>query len=479
MLDEEVIVKDAKNGSERMLILNVILMVLMPAVLFGGNSDLATGLFIALGILAPLNVINYKRIWIDAPNGTIPLYFLSLLPCIISLVIAVIGIFNEVLIPSEEGAKGFFSLDISNTALIVSASESALSTLTSELVSLSAIACALSLFFITDSRYIIRRIFFFCVIGAAIIAVFGFTYNVLKMIPNFILPSFGDNAFATFTDASQWSAFAILWLAGALTIAAYSAQRYRVLTFLYSLKFISLLSALILLLSILSVGTPIERVFALLVMSISCAIICADTIPTKKNLERHWTSKYVHSKYKKLKLSIAPIIYAIISLTSICAGIIIGLNSYNNPDERMLLDKNDTSQITILERTNILEDVQPLIELRPQFGWGSGSFMNVFSFRQGADLGDTPYQSPKSDIIQKLVENGYIGFALTTITPLIFLIRWLIKRTFSKSGIILFATSILLLILAIFDNPMQSIAVLQSFWIIIIGLFKWDDCEVK
>ena len=80
MLDEEVIVKDAKNGSERMLILNVILMVLVPAVLFGGNTDLATGLFVALGILAPLNVINYKRIWIDAPNGTIPFYFLSLLP---------------------------------------------------------------------------------------------------------------------------------------------------------------------------------------------------------------------------------------------------------------------------------------------------------------------------------------------------------------------------------------------------------------
>ena len=114
MLDEEVIVKDAKNGSERLLILNVILMVLTPAVLFGGNSDLATGLFIALGILAPLNVINYKRIWIDAPNGTIPFYFLSVLPFVISMVIAIIGIFNNVLISSEVGTKGFFRLYTEN-----------------------------------------------------------------------------------------------------------------------------------------------------------------------------------------------------------------------------------------------------------------------------------------------------------------------------------------------------------------------------
>ena len=479
MLDEEVIVKDAKNGSERMLILNVILMVLVPAVLFGGNTDLATGLFVALGILAPLNVINYKRIWIDAPNGTIPFYFLSLLPFIISFVITLIGIFNNVLIPSEIGTKGFFTLNTENSASIISAADSVLSALTTELVSLSAIACALSLFFITDSRYIIRRIFFFCVVGATILAIFGFTYDAIKMIPKFILPSFGDDAFATFTDASQWSAFAILWIGGAMTISAYSAQRYRILTFLYSLKFISLLSAMILLISVLCVGTPIEKVFALAITAISYAIICADTIPTKDNLERHWTSKYVHSKYKKLKLSIAPTAYAVISIVSLISAVYIGLGSYNNPNEKLLTSEHQAERITLLERTNILEDVKPLLEQRAEFGWGSGSFINVFSFYQGTDLGNAPFPSPESDLLHKLVENGYIGFALAIITPLVFFIRWLVKRTFSKSGIILFITSILLSILAIFDNPMQSLAVLQSFWVILIGAFKWDDCEVK
>lgn len=68
MLDEEVIVKGSKHSGERLLIVNVIMMVMVPALIFGGNSELARGLFIALGIVAPLNVINYKRIWIDAPR---------------------------------------------------------------------------------------------------------------------------------------------------------------------------------------------------------------------------------------------------------------------------------------------------------------------------------------------------------------------------------------------------------------------------
>ncbi len=479
MLDEEVIVKDAKNGSERLLILNIIFMVLLPAVLFGGNSDLATGLFIALGILAPLNIVNYRRIWIDAPTGTIRLYLLSVLPFIISFAIAIVGIFNNVLIPSEIGSKGFFRLDTESTASIVSATNSVLSVLTPELVSLSAVACALSLFFVTDSRYIIRRIFFFCVLGAAILALFGFIYNALNMIPKFILPSFGKDAFSTFTDASQWSAFAILWLGGAMTIAAYSAQRYRLLTFLYSLKFISLLSATLLLFSVLSVGTPIEKVFALLLTSISYAIIGLDTIPTAENLERHWTSKYVHSKYKKLKLSIAPICYLTIALITLLSAISLGIESYNNQNEKLITSEGNENRISIVERTNVLKDAQSLLDSRANFGWGTGSFINVFSFKQGADLGDAPFPSPKSDLLQKLVENGYVGLALVIITPLVLFIRYLIKHSFSKSGIILFITSLLVAILTVFDNPMQSIAVLQSFWIILIGTFKWEDCEVK
>ena len=33
--------------------------------------------------------------------------------------------------------------------------------------------------------------------------------------------------------------------------------------------------------------------------------------------------------------------------------------------------------------------------------------------------------------------------------------------------------------LGVFDYPFQSIAVLVSFWIILMGAFRWDDSQVR
>jgi hypothetical protein len=39
MLDEDTIIKDTRNSNERLLVLNVLSAVLLPAILFGGTSD--------------------------------------------------------------------------------------------------------------------------------------------------------------------------------------------------------------------------------------------------------------------------------------------------------------------------------------------------------------------------------------------------------------------------------------------------------
>ncbi len=476
MLDEEVIVKGSKHSGERLLIVNVIMMVMVPALIFGGNSELARGLFIALGIVAPLNVINYKRIWIDAPAGTLFFYTLALLPYLASFAIALMG--EPVLVSSDDAAKGFWRLAAENPSQILSATDSMLSAITPELLTLSAAACGLSIFFITDSRYIIRRIFFFISLGAAALAVLGFAYDALNTIPRFILPSFGENSFATFTDAIQWSAFAMLWMGAALVIGAYTSQRFRLFTFLYSLKFFAIAISFILLASILYCGTPLEKTVSLFLASAGFAIIFIDTIPTKGNLARHWTSRYVHTKYRKLHLSIPALAYGTISLILLSASISTGMNSWNNPNER-LISSNDKFSISINDRMAIFEDCKELVKKCPPCGWGSSSFPTVFAFYQGADLSDSPYPSPHSDLLQKLIENGIVGLTLSFLTPFAFFLRWLWKRDFSKSGALLFMTAASLLVIGVFDYPFQSVAVLMSFWVIMMSAFRWDSCEVR
>ena len=476
MLDEEVILKGARNGSERLLILNVLMMTAIPTILFGGNSELAHGLFIALGILAPLNVIKYKNTWIDAPPSTLPLYLLALSPYIAALVIDILSV---PILNSPGGNTGvFWRLSSPSYYDIVSASDSALTAVTSDLVTLAAVACGLSIFFITDSRYIIRRMFFFASSGAAILVVISLIYDGIESIPGFILPSLGKNSFATFTDASQWSAFAILWMGAALVIAAYSSQRFRLTTFLFSLKFLSLITASVLLGSVLYCGTPLEKTVALFLTSAGYAIIFLDTVPTKSNLARHWTSKYVGPKHKWLRLLFPAACYATLSVLFLAASAWIGTDSWNNPNERLIVSENSHSR-SLAERISIIKDCERIVDETPLTGWGTNSFPTVFAFRQGADLGDMPIPSPYSDILQKFIENGIAGLILAMITPLAFGLRWLWRRDFSKSGALMFMTLAGTLLLGVFSHPFQSSAVLISFWVVMMSAFKWDDCQIR
>ncbi len=470
MLDEDVILKDAKNASERFLLTNAMLMVLVPALFLGGESDATKTLFVALGILAPINVFTYRQIWIDAPTGTIRRYLLSLLPLFVSIAIYICGTFDSLLWESEKSSEGYFRLITKNPSLIVSASSSTLSSFISEFTMLSAAACAFSIFFITDSRYIIRRIFLFCAAGAAIFAMFGFLYKI-PLLSKIILPIFGDDAFSTFKDSSQWSGFAIAWIGAALSIIIYSSQRYRLFTFLISLKFIAISIVAILLLSILVAGSYLDILLALILTSLGFILVCIDTIPTQENLERHYTSKYVHSKYKKLKLSVAPAFYFLIFVVTFVGAIFVTKSLVDSYD--------DKTNPVLVERANIKADAIQLVKERPIFGWGTASFKNVFAFRQGADFGDAPYSSPKSDLLKKLVENGYVGIFLLAISPFIFFVRWLVKFRFSKSGMVLCVATLSILILSIFEGPLQSAATLQSFWLLLITTFKWEDCEVR
>ena len=450
MLEEEVIVKSAKNSNESLLIINTLIMIAMPALLFGGNCNVAAGLFIALGIVAPLNVLNYKRTWVDARAHTNLFYTIALAPCIISFAVAAFGIIDSPFWESDIGSRGYLSLQPARAGIIVSGALSSMGALMPELATISAAACALSLFFVTESRYIIRRIFFFASLFAAAIAVFGFIYSALESIPRFMLPSFGRNAFGTFSDASQWSAFAILWLGASMTVAAYSSQRFRIFTYLYSLKFFSFSISVLLFLSVIFCGKPIDKIFAMVLTAFGCAVLFFDTIPTRANMTRHWTSKYIHGKYKKMRLSVPAIFYALISvfLFAWAASMLVG--SAKNPQERVIATDGAEGAVSFAERMAVYEDCKPLLDMKPIFGWGTGSFTNVFAFKQGADLGDAPYATPFSDLLQKLVENGYFGLILTFLTPAFLFLRWLYKRDFSLSGSIIFMSAGLTLVLGVF-----------------------------
>ena len=63
MLDEEVIIKTERNNSERLLFANVIILLVVSTVAFGGNTEFVKGLLIAMGIIPIINVFTYRYTW--------------------------------------------------------------------------------------------------------------------------------------------------------------------------------------------------------------------------------------------------------------------------------------------------------------------------------------------------------------------------------------------------------------------------------
>ena len=245
MLDEEVIKRNTQNISERILIANVLVMVLLSALLGGGNSESCSGLLIAFGIVAPVNVAIFRRVWPDAPRGLCLNYALSVSPYLALLAVAIAGVFNPcVEMASAGGVSAFRLLDNYSGSAIVSAADSAESALFPPLETLAIAAAALSVYFICGSRYILRRILSYCVMIAALLALVGLLLELsfsLENVNNVL--NMRQDGFSTFSSSSQWCAFAMIWMGAAFACALYSSPHRRLSAFLFSFRFLMLACA--------------------------------------------------------------------------------------------------------------------------------------------------------------------------------------------------------------------------------------------
>lgn len=481
MLDEDVVLKTMKNGNERLLLANVLLMVGATSLIIAGDTQLAAGVLLGLGIIAPINMISFKRNWVDAPPFVGTHYMLMLLPFIISLVLAFVGFLNPVIKVVYAGGREYFEL-MQVPAAIVSGCSNYAAAILPELETLACVACAASIFLITDSRYTIRKIILYSAAIAAFFASIGIIYKLLSEIDTFsYLPKPNVNSFSSFPDTSQWSAFAIIWTGGALAMAIYTSQRFRLVNFVKSLRFALLLIASICFLSVMAVGTPLEKTMAMCMAMLACAILAIDTIPSESNLKRHYGStRSMKAAKTRGWLNIIPCAtFALVSLSMFSGAFMVATSSLDNEGEMMIVDSLNSKMTPLAERQNIILDAKKMIEERPYFGWGTGSFREVFAFYQGADLGTVSWSSPKSDLVQKLAENGIVGLAISSAMPLALLLVWLVRRSFSTSGIIMALACLCVVILAVFSNPFSCLSVQMSFWVLLLSLFRWDKAEVK
>ncbi len=478
MLDEDTVIKTFRNNNEHLLLLNTICVVVLPTILFGTSSELLAGMFISLGIVAPINICKYIYSWSPRPIVPMKFFALCVLPFVASIIITIIGMNNGGLEAVTIGDNSYFTLSNAGNAMPMNAYVHPLAPISGELVSLSAFLAGFSIFMITDSRFVVRKILLSTAATITVITILGIAISFIGNFEQSFHANSFKYSFSTFVDGSQWASFAIIWIGASLAMALYSGQRFRTLPFINSIRFFGISLAIVLLLGVLYAGKPIHQFFALIISSIAMMMLAYDVALIKKNVRRHEMLRHISShslRLKKMRMPCA--IYTLFAIATLFGAITTFVEIKNNPT-MIIADSANKNSITYAEKSALWEDALQMVdEKHLLFGYGTASFANVFSLNQGSDL-DSVWTTPQSDLLHKLFENGIVGLVLSSLTFVFMVLRWLCKRKFSASGAIMMMSIVAILLICTVEIPFQSIAVLSSFWVLAMSLFRWDDAKV-
>lgn len=474
MLDEDVVIKTARNNNERMLIVNVLFMAFFPALFLGENYDLVVGIFAASGIIAPVNMVNYFYSWTFAPLGRVRDMLLYSLPFLASIAIAAFAAFNPSLSVIASGDFEYFELLRSGGNVPSSSCYGALAPFSAEFVSLAAFWSGLSIFMITDSRFIIRKILTWGAVSAAAITLVGAFAVLVWNYEGELSENFSHTGFSP-----QWPSFCVIWCGAALAMSLYSVHKFRLFPFLYSQKFMCFCAAAVLAFFVFREGKTVHQTAVSLVAAAAFSILAFEVVPMKFNARKHKMLRYLTDHSKRLaKMRVPFVCYAAVAALG-WWGAVSGAAKICADTSVLWNETAGANSAGFVSKKALTEDALKMLDSEHLlFGYGTASFPNAFSFFQGSDLGISSWASPDSDLLQKLVENGVVGLVLSSATFVFLLLRWLWKRSFSRSGIVMFATLAVVLAVSAVEAQMQSVAVLAGFWVLAMSLFRWDDAGV-
>ena len=471
MLDEDVILRYARYGNEKALILNIFAIVFLPALFNGGDGAIALSLIFSLGIAAPINVFTYPINWIDAPEYSRSKYAACLLPCIAFFAIAFIRYFAPSLEIGTLGGVEALRLSEENSGkILTSASPSFFDAMSNSIIALSAALCACSVVIITKSRFVIKTMLLCCAAGAAALALLGLALDALFALEvPAILKIYSVHSFSTFLDKTEFSYFACVWAAAFFAAGIYTFQRFSLWGVFSSLRALILASGIFLAAVSIYTAGELFKPFIYAACAVIALIYALDALPTKSNLKRH-NKRIVAANFAGiLKVSAPFIIYIALSVCAAAgafysAGAAIKNNREPSPEN--------------MEKRLIDADAMEAARQKPLFGWGGGSFKNVMAISQGDDIKNAPLPKASSDAVKALLENGYCGIALLAAAPFLLMLYIICRFGISKSGMIMLSSILALLAASFVLTPFESPSVLISFWIMMGSFIAWQNSKI-
>lgn len=457
MFEEEHPLPGFRTPTEAFVFWQLAVMLCAGGWFVSGATIWSASFLLAMSWLTPFFIGMHLHGGLGRDSYSFSQFLLGNLPFLLSVIILIVGLFFPSLKTFSLGSQDYFMLEAPKSIWLPTVTSG--SPVFSVFLTGSLYMAALGILFIADSHYMLRTLLMVGGINAAIIAIFGIvgTFFGWQKILFIITPS--SDFFSTFPILEHWGAYALLWV---LVLCGISDQWIRRDGFGVYLSHGGIwiaLSILLLATTVVFFGTLPQKIL----LSIALGIIAFYNAepPARRSsqhpLLRRWG----------LRLVALPLIgWGLFWPASLV------MNKLESPASR----GNTPSAVS--EQQALIRDSLEMIEDRPIFGWGAGSYPVIASFYQEVDLGDRYYGSPRSSLLQMLVEKGIVGCLLWWTVPCVLLVRFFRLRFRRDLSFYLWSAVLTAVILGIIEFPFHNPLFLLSFWIILMTAYRWSKVAV-
>lgn len=447
MFEEHTSVRGPRSPCEKLLLWQTGLLIVFSGWAFGGNIPWAHGYLAMLGWLSLIILLIYRFKYQHNSRRILLRYFSWMLPVWASGLLYFWGLLNPALVTTRAGNLTLAWLNPpANPWLPVNINPEA--AWLPWLLLGGIYSTAIAIILIVESRFIIHQLLRIGVLSTAIHALFGFflmLFESEKLLGIFTVSH--PHPFGLFPHPAHWAAYSLLWAGVVMALLVNSGVKAFDRTkpadkLAYSGSFVVLTATLL-------VSAPVVLWLGWLGL-VGCTAIISGV--------------FLYHQAGRQTIMLATMLTTL-GLCFIVATLAGTWAAHAREATHRNPLVNDLAFLSQDETKALRRDGWRAFEERPWTGWGQGSTPAILSLFNQVDLTGDHYASPRSDLLQSLIEQGVLGTVVWWLLPLAVVGQMLTSRP-PPPGYMLGAVMLVAAVIMVFDFPLQSPAFLCGFWVV-------------
>ncbi len=463
-----------KNSTERALLYFLCGTTILLSWAMGGEPFWAMVLATTLCIAGPVIFIFHWRSGYFTQRRPLLLYLLLMAPVWVGLFSFFVGLTNPGIIEVHIGEVEYLALNQSGPWLPTLADWQA--AWPSTAFAAIAVAAFLPIMLLVESRWVIHRILLVLGVNAVLMAVLGYIMYFTGFENLFgLVAERDDPGFSLFLSAERWSAFALVWTGVLLGLACYDKFTIPWGEFLRWNGLLEIVGAIVLGSTVYATGSPWAIGAVSILFAMTLAYLAYDHHVVEKGKWLRWPGTLLLASVTiGAAIGGGKVTYDAIHADAIEPPLMVDAvqqRGGNAPLDLRVVDGPSGKQSRFRGAVEMMES-------RPAFGWGPGSYGRVYAFFQEVDLREPYYALASTTLAQALAERGLVGTGswLAMGAGLLLMLARTRNRIRWMTHFLLAALT-MVAVLALVETPFATPATFFSFWVVACLAVRWTTIE--